>query len=523
MDSRENIIQMVKRTKLGQLDQRLQRLDTNGRNLLIQAVENNELTERQKQEVLRRIRNLAEEAKGDINNWTDRAITTAYVDGLRQTDKTIRAIPEADIDLGYKGKLTANILNDNVSLRPHLDAVTLLTDSTKLDIGNAMTGYVNGAERKLNDLMREQMQMRMGAGRMEGASPAEIAKRMADDLRAKGMTALIDRGGREWSIGDYTKMVARTNLLKANGQATLNRGTEYGIDIVEISTHSGACQICQPYEGKLYSISGESSRYSKLEFGLPIHPNCRHTFLLRPDLSDNIVKQSKATTPTERIEPVVKEPSILDASVANKLPDTSKGINYANGKVNLFGYNAPLNEMERRTLDEYKVKVLYKGSTTASGRASARQPKGYLLPIRSTNGGSELVVTPLGARRQLADVANTFYHELGHAIDMLNGDKRLSALIPTEQRLALISDRAHRGVAPTVAKYNLTPAQAETLKLGGRISMSETTFLQMPKKAVRYWARSEEVFADSYAFYKTNPSKLKSLSQAMFDFIDNLQ
>ena len=50
-----------------------------------------------------------------------------------------------------------------------------------------------------------------------------------------------------------------------------------------MTEHKTACPVCQKYEGKIYSISGENKRYPYLK-SIPgfnkgynnIHPRCRH-------------------------------------------------------------------------------------------------------------------------------------------------------------------------------------------------------------------------------------------------------
>jgi hypothetical protein len=93
-----------------------------------------------------------------------------------------------------------------------------------------------------------------------------------------GFTALVDRGGKHWSIDSYAEMLVRTHVIKANGEGTKNRLLTNLVDLVEISKHNSSCPICQPYEGKVYSLTGGSKGYEKAP-ELPIHPNCRHTYL----------------------------------------------------------------------------------------------------------------------------------------------------------------------------------------------------------------------------------------------------
>ena len=90
----------------------------------------------------------------------------------------------------------------------------------------------------------------------------------------KGFT---DKGGKRWDLSTYARMCARTIAAEAMSEATINRALDLGLDLVKVSKHVHPEDICSPYEGRIYSISGESNRYPKLTVRPPFHPNCRHT------------------------------------------------------------------------------------------------------------------------------------------------------------------------------------------------------------------------------------------------------
>jgi hypothetical protein len=89
----------------------------------------------------------------------------------------------------------------------------------------------------------------------------------------------------------YTEMHARTVCMQAHLEGTANRLVEQGHDLVKVSTHRGACELCQPWQGKILSITGKTEGYPTLEeakeAGL-FHPNCRHAYGLYIDLDKEI-------------------------------------------------------------------------------------------------------------------------------------------------------------------------------------------------------------------------------------------
>jgi hypothetical protein len=82
-----------------------------------------------------------------------------------------------------------------------------------------------------------------------------------------------------YNLGAYARMVARTTLREAQTQATLDLCATYENDLVEISDHNTDCELCEQYEGNIYSLSGNDSEYPKLEEETPFHPNCQHSIL----------------------------------------------------------------------------------------------------------------------------------------------------------------------------------------------------------------------------------------------------
>lgn len=73
------------------------------------------------------------------------------------------------------------------------------------------------------------------------------------------------------------RRIARTEVIYAHAEATLNRYEQFGVDrvsgLVEFSTaNHGVCQKCQSLEGKIYTVK-------KARGVIPVHPNCRCTWL----------------------------------------------------------------------------------------------------------------------------------------------------------------------------------------------------------------------------------------------------
>ena len=112
-------------------------------------------------------------------------------------------------------------------------------------------------------------------------------------LRREGVTAFVDKAGRHWSLHTYCSMVSRTTSRQAEVLAVLT--ADPGHDLYQISSHNTTCELCAPYEGRVYSKSGIDPDFPPLAaaFGkvdpngpdtlantwLNIHPNCLHVLI----------------------------------------------------------------------------------------------------------------------------------------------------------------------------------------------------------------------------------------------------
>lgn len=135
----------------------------------------------------------------------------------------------------------------------------------------------------------EQVAAQQAAGRgINQSVPAFV-----DALRREGVTAFVDKAGRHWSLHTYCTMASRTTSRQAEALAVLT--ADPGQDLYKISSHGTTCALCAPYEGRVYSRSGNDPDFPPLAdaFGkvdpkgaddltntyLNIHPNCLHVLL----------------------------------------------------------------------------------------------------------------------------------------------------------------------------------------------------------------------------------------------------
>lgn len=99
------------------------------------------------------------------------------------------------------------------------------------------------------------------AGEMTGREAIQEASRQ---FGKSGLPAIRDRAGREWSVEAYTQTVVRSNVRNVTTQVQQDRTKQWGLDLVEVDSHAGARPGCAPYQGKVYSLSGDTEGYPNI-------------------------------------------------------------------------------------------------------------------------------------------------------------------------------------------------------------------------------------------------------------------
>jgi len=98
----------------------------------------------------------------------------------------------------------------------------------------------------------------------------------------KGIPAIVDSAGRGWSTEAYAQTVLRSSVRNVTTETQFTRCDEYGVDLIEISSHVDARPGCAPYQGRVYARSGRHPRFpsfSTTTYGDPagiLGINCRH-------------------------------------------------------------------------------------------------------------------------------------------------------------------------------------------------------------------------------------------------------
>lgn len=205
--------------------------------------------------------------------WCEQAIPRVYVAGAEFAD-----------DLSGKVSVGFGAI--------HQQAAKILADNTfdRLDNVRQVIG------RRVEDTYRQYALEATRQSIIGYKSWQQVSREFRDNLRAEGITGFRDAVGRQWNMKTYADMVARTTTMEAHLTGTANRLLEHGHDLVKVSQHTGACEKCVPWEGRVLSLTGKTPGYPTLEeareAGL-FHPNCRHAYGLYLDLDAEIEQLEK--------------------------------------------------------------------------------------------------------------------------------------------------------------------------------------------------------------------------------------
>lgn len=217
-----------------------------------------------RQAVLTDIEEITKGLEKDTRNWLQEEVPKQYKEG------SFRAISDT--------KAHELVLKQTAFGQIHKEAVEALVEDAYLDFAGGIEGVKRAGREFISDLIKLKINERIVVGAIKGEGVYKIKREVKKLVEDRGFTALIDRGSKRWKIDTYAEMLVRTHIIKSNNEGFKNRLLENGLDLVEISSHASACPICEPYEGMVFSLTGNDKKYGQAP-ELPIHPNCKHSYL----------------------------------------------------------------------------------------------------------------------------------------------------------------------------------------------------------------------------------------------------
>ena len=223
---------------------------------------------------------IEEAGKAGMNQYEDQLQQAAKEGILSTAPRATTSQALAEILLSYQNQAISRLNYVNTSMLSGSQQVYL--DIVNKSVGKVLAG-VQTADQAMRGAVREWSRF--------------------------GIPVLRDRAGRKWSVEAYLNMNIRSTTSRVAREMQFQRMSEYGVDLIEVSSHLGARPKCAPYQGKIYSLSGKHPRYpawSTTSYGDPgglLGVNCRH--VIYPFI-EGITKQRFRPYPKSQNEKMYK-------------------------------------------------------------------------------------------------------------------------------------------------------------------------------------------------------------------------
>lgn len=232
---------------------------------------------RNRKAILAQIEDILEELGTDVDEFIASELPKYYETGADDAVKQLRNVKApVNVSTGFN--------------KIHKDAIAGLVDETSKAFGESLAGVNRQAQLVLGRMSREMLTQKMATGIASGKALREVRQQLKGQIQEDGLVALIDRGGREWSLDRYAEMLFRTKAVETRNRGIANRLVENGFDLVQVSNHNSSHAECALWEGKVLSASGQTRGYptvAEAERGGLFHPNCQHAInILNPKLAN---------------------------------------------------------------------------------------------------------------------------------------------------------------------------------------------------------------------------------------------
>ena len=217
-------------------------------------------------------------------------VTTFYQEMLKQVQQEILRLQiyhtqwATDItkqlyEQAYKEAIEMLGISEESLTQLHRDAIEVIADNLVNNLNQA-TDLVG---RQIEDSIREVGLSSTANKFATGQTIRQMQKQLVIKLLDEGLTAIKDKRGRNISLSSYSEMLARSIVAETQNTCVKNVMKEHNRDLVKMTEHYTSCPLCATYEGRVYSISGNDSRFPSLQ-SIPgfrdgynnIHPRCRH-------------------------------------------------------------------------------------------------------------------------------------------------------------------------------------------------------------------------------------------------------
>lgn len=244
------------------------------------------------QSLLNQVEKIIVDLNEEATGWANTNIPVDYEKGIKSA---VNGYATLGVDIGDVA--TFSKLNQR--------SINVIVRNTIQDLTNAN----NFIGRKVQDDIRQAGLDAIAQKELTGLTVKQTKKNLINKLIDQNVMAIKTRNGRNMNISAYAETVARSTSREAQNRGLLDTVTTSNRDLVKMSSHLTTCPVCAPLQGRVYSISGNSTEYPPLEnaYGgvhANIHPNCRHVLMpYVPELDEDAEKVKAFSNRSFDIDP----------------------------------------------------------------------------------------------------------------------------------------------------------------------------------------------------------------------------
>ena len=88
----------------------------------------------------------------------------------------------------------------------------------------------------------------------------QVLEKAIKQFAKKGITGFVDKRGREWTPEAYINMVIRTTAGNVAHEVQSARQRDYGLKLIEVTSHAGARPKCAVDQGKIYALDNTGGK-----------------------------------------------------------------------------------------------------------------------------------------------------------------------------------------------------------------------------------------------------------------------
>jgi Phage minor capsid protein 2 len=229
---------------------------------LIRTLEDG-VSRQRKQILLNQVNQIIANLSDDAANLAKEVIEESYKQG---SNDAVQQLVEQT--LKNKEELTTSL-----STVIHTQAVQETLDEVFYRILECNDNMSADAKQRIEDITRRANQRSL----IEGISRRQATKDATAELLKTHITGIVAKNGAVIPADKYMANVIQYHQRKAHVEGSINRMIDNGEELVYVNSVGITCGICAVYQGRVYSITGQDTRFPKLDKRPPYHSHCVHS------------------------------------------------------------------------------------------------------------------------------------------------------------------------------------------------------------------------------------------------------